>query len=43
MWRELMEAAHARPLPLVLAKDKERLAASEENNRLLEEIQKVGS
>jgi dynein heavy chain len=40
-WRDLMEAAHATPSVLALAKDPERLARLEEANKLLEEIQKV--
>jgi len=40
-WRDLMEAAHASPSVLVLAKDPERLVRLEEANKLLEEIQKV--
>lgn len=36
-----MEAAHATPNVLALAKDPERLARLEEANKLLEEIQKV--
>jgi len=36
-----MEAAHASPSVLVLAKDPERLVRLEEANKLLEEIQKV--
>jgi hypothetical protein len=36
-----MEAAHATPSVLALAKDPERLARLEEANKLLEEIQKV--
>ncbi|KAF6263196.1 dynein heavy chain 8 [Scenedesmus sp. NREL 46B-D3] len=39
-WRDLMEAAHATPSVLALAKDPERLAGLEEANKLLEEIQK---
>jgi hypothetical protein len=41
MWRGLMEAAHAAPSVLALAGDAERLAALEEANLLLEQIQKV--
>jgi len=41
MWRELMDSAVLQPGCLYLAGDKERLAAMAENNRLLEEIQKV--
>jgi hypothetical protein len=40
-WRDLMEAAHATPSVLALAKDPERLARLEEANKLSEEIQKV--
>jgi hypothetical protein len=36
-----MEAAHATPSVLALAKDPERLARLEEANKLLEAIQKV--
>lgn len=36
-----MEAAHATPHVLALAKDSDRLARLEEANKLLEEIQKV--
>jgi hypothetical protein len=36
-----MEAAHQQPAVLRLAADKERLAALEESNKLLEDIQKV--
>jgi dynein heavy chain len=42
-WRELMESARASPGCLVLAAQQERLAALELNNRLLDEIQKVGA
>ncbi|CAD7701708.1 unnamed protein product [Ostreobium quekettii] len=40
LWREMMESAYDNPSCLVIARDKERLANLEENNRLLEEIQK---
>jgi len=40
-WRDLMEAAHASPSVLVLARDPEHLARLEEANKLLEDIQKV--
>ena len=36
-----MEAAHQQPAVLKLAADVERLAALEESNKLLEDIQKV--
>jgi hypothetical protein len=40
MWRELMEAAAARPDVLALAGDAERIAALADANRLLDEVQK---
>ena len=40
-WRELMDGARANPSCLALAAEHERLAALEQNNRLLDEIQKV--
>jgi hypothetical protein len=42
MWRGLMDAAHATPGVLDIARDAERLAALQEANVLLERIQKVG-
>lgn len=36
-----MESSNENPSCLVIARDKERLANLEENNRLLDEIQKV--
>ncbi len=41
MWRELMESALVTPSVLLLASDRERLATLEENNKLLDDIQKV--
>ena len=41
-WRELMNSARANTSCLALAAEPERLAALEQNNRLLDEIQKVG-
>ena len=40
-WRELMDSARATPSCLVLAAEPERLLALQQNNRLLDEIQKV--
>lgn len=42
LWREMMESANESPACLAIARDKERLAILAENNRLLDEIQKVG-
>eukprot|EP00798_Chlamydomonas_sp_ICE-L_P012761 gene12761-16012_t len=39
-WRDVMESANASPSCLVIAADKEKLVALEENNKLLDEIQK---
>lgn len=41
MWRDLMDAALASPGVLGLASTSERLDGLAENNRLLEDIQKV--
>lgn len=42
-WRGLMDAAHGSPGVLGLAADAERLAALEEANALLEQIQKASA
>ena len=39
-WREIMDSAAANPASLAVAADKEKLVLLEENNKLLEEIQK---
>jgi hypothetical protein len=40
-WREIMDVVQSNPNCLVVGQDKEKLAALEDSNRLLEEIQKV--
>ncbi len=41
-WREMMDSARVNPSCLALAAEPERLAALQQNNKLLDEIQKVG-